>query len=112
MIDLDIRLVGPALVGVLIVALGAATILRSRSPKAMFGAAVERTVGEVTDSRNTYLSAKVHVLDGAPEKAVGLELHVKAFNSSMQRFPLSLSANETKKLIALLQAAHDRTPKP
>ena len=110
MTELDIRLVGPALVGVFIVALGVVVIARSRSPKGMFGAAIQRTVGEVTDSRLSSVAAKVHILDGAPDKAVGLELHVKAFGSTMQRFPLSLSASETKKLITLLEAAHGGKP--
>ena len=47
---------------------------------------------------------KVHVLDAAPEKAVGLEFVAKSI-ASYQMMPFSMSLAEARKLIAHLQAA-------
>ena len=74
---------------------------------AMFGASIERTVGEVTGLAHPLVSTvlKVHVLCGAdPEKAVGLEFVAKGI-ASYQMLPLTLSSSESKKLISLLQSA-------
>jgi hypothetical protein len=77
---------------------------------AMFGAGIERTVGEVAGLRHPPVSSvlKVHVLGGGdPEKAVGLEFVAKSI-ASYQMFPFTLSSGEARKLISLLQNAVDR----
>ena len=74
---------------------------------AMFGASIERTVGEVVGLRHPPVSSvlKVHVLGGGePEKAVGLEFVAKSV-ASYQMLPLTLSSSEAKKLVSLLQSA-------
>lgn len=74
---------------------------------AMFGAKIEKTLGEVEGRRQTLMSLrlKVHLLEGNPsEKAVGLELVAKGV-ASYQMMPITLSAAEAKKLVALLQSA-------
>lgn len=74
---------------------------------AMFGASIQRTVGEVAGLAHPPVSSvlKVHVLDGGnPEKAVGLEFVAKSF-ASYQMLPLTLSSGEAKRLASLLQEA-------
>ena len=69
----------------------------------IFGASVERTVGEVSPAASKLLRTriKVHQLGGDPEqKAVGLEFVV--FLGST---PCSLSVAEARELIALLESA-------
>jgi len=76
---------------------------------AMFGARIERTVGEVSGSGGKWMSTtiRVHRLEGEPDKAVGLELVQKSPGSwSMQ--PYSLSAGEASKLVQLVQSALQR----
>lgn len=74
---------------------------------AMFGAKIEKTLGEVEGQRQTLMSLrlKVHLLEGSPsEKTVGLELVAKSV-ASYQMMPITLSAAEAKKLVSLLQSA-------
>ncbi|MBI2566775.1 MAG: hypothetical protein HYV63_07075 [Candidatus Schekmanbacteria bacterium] len=74
---------------------------------ALFGAPIEATVGEVAGTKAGYVTTvlKVNRLGGgSAEKAVGLEIVTKSFGS-YQMFPITLSAAETRKLIALLQTA-------
>ena len=74
---------------------------------AMFGARIERTVGEATGSGGKNIirsTARVHVLDGAPDKAVGLELVAKSL-VSYQMLTLALSESEARNLIRFLENA-------
>lgn len=74
---------------------------------AMFGAKIERTLGEVEGhpQRPVSLRLKVHVLaDGSSNKAVGLELVARSI-ASYQMMPITLSVVEARKLAALLQSA-------
>jgi len=75
---------------------------------AMFGAPIERTVGEVvatSPSRIMSIAVKVHVLGGASlDKAIGLEFVAKSV-ASYQMMPVSLSKADARKLIALLESA-------
>lgn len=74
---------------------------------AMFGASIQRTVGEVAGLSLPPVSSalKVHVLAGGnPEKAVGLEFVSKSF-ASYQMTPLTLSSSEAKRLVSLLHEA-------
>jgi hypothetical protein len=73
---------------------------------AMFGAPIERTVGEAAgaNSRMGTFTVKVHRLGGGADKAVGLELVAKTF-ASYQMMPVTLSAVEAQKLAQLLQSA-------
>jgi len=47
---------------------------------------------------------RVHVLDGGPDKAVGLELVAKSF-ASYQMIPITLSTREARDLVRHLQSA-------
>jgi hypothetical protein len=74
---------------------------------ALFGAPLERTVGEVRGGGTRFMNiaVRVHVLGGGEaEKAVGLELVAKSF-ASYQMTPVTLSAAEARKLALLLQSA-------
>ena len=73
---------------------------------AMFGASIERTVGEARASNGKIVKAvvKVHVLDGGPDKAVGLEFVAKSF-ASYQMLPVALSESEARNLIHFLENA-------
>lgn len=74
---------------------------------ALFGARIERTLGEVSGGGMVFgsMTVKVHALDGdTPEKAVGLELIAKTF-ASYHVMPVTLSASETMHLASLLQTA-------
>jgi len=73
---------------------------------AMFGARIERTVGEAEGSDGSIMKTlvRVHVLDGSPEKAVGLEFVAKSF-ASYQMVPIALSESEARGLIRYLQSA-------
>jgi hypothetical protein len=77
---------------------------------AMFGAQIQRTVGEATGTGGSLVSTRlrVHVLADPPEKAVGLEFVSKSFASYQMR-PITLSVAEAQNLIALLQAATSGT---
>jgi hypothetical protein len=70
---------------------------------AMFGARIERTVGEAEGSGGGVMKTlvRVHVLDGG---AVGLEFVAKSF-ASYQMIPLTLSESEARDLIRYLQSA-------
>lgn len=73
---------------------------------AMFGAAIDHTVGEVASSRSRLLRVglRVHKLKGGRKRAVGVELVAKSF-ASYQMMPVALSVTEAKQLIALLEEA-------
>jgi hypothetical protein len=73
---------------------------------AMFGASIERTIGEARASSGRIVKAvvRVHVLDGGPDKAVGLEFVAKSF-ASYQMLPVTLSESETRNLIRFLETA-------
>lgn len=74
---------------------------------AMFGAKIEKTIGEVEGHPQLPVrtTLKVHVLGGgSPEKAVGIEFIAKSV-ASYQMVPVTLSVSEAKKLASLLQAA-------
>ena len=73
---------------------------------AMFGASIERTIGEARASSGRIVKAviKVHVLDGGPDKAVGLEFVAKRL-VSYQMLPVTLSENEARNLIRILETA-------
>ena len=77
---------------------------------AMFGAAINRTVGEVGGSgKMMKIAVKVHTLGGGePDKAVGLELVAKTF-ASYQMTPVTLSASDAKMLASLLQVAAEES---
>ena len=73
---------------------------------AIFGASIERTTGEVRASTGRIVKAvvKVHVLNGGPDRAVGLEFVAKTF-ASYQMFPVTLSEGEARNLIHFLETA-------
>jgi hypothetical protein len=73
---------------------------------AMFGAPIERTIGEVLGSsgRMTKITVRVHILGGRPERAVGLELVARTI-ASYQMVPVALSEDEARDLLRLLQSA-------
>ncbi|MFH1009931.1 MAG: hypothetical protein V1784_01690 [bacterium] len=74
---------------------------------AMFGAIIERTVGEVSGGGFKFGSIvlRVHTLNSdSPEKAVGLEVITKSI-ASYHMMPITLSGPETTRLAALLQSA-------
>lgn len=75
---------------------------------AMFGARIERTVGEAKGSDGSMMKTlvRVHVLEGSPEKTVGLEFVAKSF-ASYQMVPITLSLSEARDLISYLQSAVD-----
>ena len=72
----------------------------------MFGAGIRRTIGEIEGAGPSMMKTalKVHSLDGAPEKAIGLEFVAKSI-ASYQMMPFAMSVSEAQKLIAHLQAA-------
>lgn len=73
---------------------------------AMFGARIDRTVGEVAGGGVKLMNVglRIHKLGGGPEKAVGVELVAKSL-SSYQMMPMTLSVVEARRLIGLLEAA-------
>jgi|SRR6185312_2569843 len=74
---------------------------------ALFGAPIERTVGEVAGAGKGMMNVtlKVHELKSADvDRKVGLEIVAKSV-ASYQMMPISLSSAETKKLIQILQSA-------
>lgn len=74
---------------------------------AMFGARVQRAVGEATATTSGPISTvmRVHVLErGDPDRAVGIELFTKAL-LGYSMVPVTLSQSEARKLAALLQSA-------
>jgi hypothetical protein len=76
---------------------------------ALFGARIKRTVGEVEGKRQgpVGVTLKVHVLDNAPaERTVGVEIVAKSF-ASYQMLPITLSKDDTGKLVELLKSAMD-----
>lgn len=82
---------------------------------AIFGARLERSVGEL-DINNITLTkrtVRVHVLrDGKPDANVGVELVTKSF-FSYQMHPLTLSRDDAMRLAALLQdAAQSSSTRP
>lgn len=74
---------------------------------AMFGARIDRTVGEVAGERQgpVGVALKVHVLRREPaEKLIGVEFTAKSF-ASYQMMPITLSLSQAKQLASLLQVA-------
>jgi hypothetical protein len=74
---------------------------------AMFGARIERSLGEVTAERQGPVGTvvKVHILRrGADEKLVGLEFVAKSI-ASYGMMPVALQADQASRLAALLQQA-------
>ncbi len=74
---------------------------------AMFGARIERTVGEVPGERQFGMNVvlKVHALRrDDSEKLVGLELVAKSF-LSYEMTPITLSVHQAQQLASLLQNA-------
>ena len=74
---------------------------------AMFGARIERTIGEATGSGRRKIIrsiVRVHVLAGGRDKAVGLEFVAKSF-VSFQMLTLALSEDEARNLIRFLENA-------
>jgi hypothetical protein len=73
---------------------------------AMFGAPIERTIGEARASTGRIVKAvvKVHVLNGGPDKAVGLEFVAKSF-ASYQMLSVALAESEARNLIRFLENA-------
>ena len=73
---------------------------------AMFEASIEHTIGEAraTSGKLVEAAVKVHVLDGGPDKAVGLEFVAKRF-ASYQMLPVTLSESEARNLIRFLENA-------
>jgi len=73
---------------------------------AMFGASIERTTGEARASTGRIVKAvvKVHVLNGGPDKAVGLEFVAKSF-ASYQMLSVALAESEARNLIRFLENA-------
>lgn len=74
---------------------------------AMFGARIDRTVGEVLGQAqgSVGLALRVHVLHRDPaEKLVGIELTAKSM-ASYQMMPIALSLSQAQELSSLLQDA-------
>ena len=74
---------------------------------AMFGARIDRTVGEVSGERQgpTGVALKVHILRrNAAEKLVGVEFVAKSF-ASYQMMPVTLSVAQAQQLASLLTDA-------
>ena len=74
---------------------------------AMFGARIDRTVGEVSGEKQgpVGVALKVHILRrDAAEKLVGVEFVAKSF-ASYQMMPITLSASQAQQLAALLNEA-------
>jgi len=74
---------------------------------AMFGARIDRTVGEIPGEKQGPMSIalKVHVLRrDATEKLVGVELVAKSF-ASYQMMPITLSTSQAQRLASLLHEA-------
>jgi hypothetical protein len=73
----------------------------------MFGAPIERTVGEAAGAGTSFMNnvIKVHVLGGSSlARAVGIEVTAKSF-LSYQMLPVALSVPEADRLIELLRQA-------
>lgn len=74
---------------------------------AMFGARIDRTIGEVSGEKQgpVGIALKVHVLRrDAAEKLVGVEFVAKSF-ASYQMMPITLSASQAQQLASLLNEA-------
>jgi len=74
---------------------------------AMFGARIDRTVGEVSGEKQgpVGVALKVHILRReATEKLVGIEFVAKSF-ASYQMMPITLSASQAQQLASLLNEA-------
>ena len=74
---------------------------------AMFGARIDRTVGEVNGEKQGPMSIalKVHILRReAAEKLIGVELVAKSF-ASYQMIPVTLSITQAQQLTSLLNDA-------
>ena len=85
-------------------------IIRYRGFKAaMFGARINRTVGEVEGAGRGVVRfrLRVHVLSGERGRAVGIELIGRSV-VSYQMLPIMLSFEGTKELVTLLQEATEQ----
>jgi hypothetical protein len=74
---------------------------------AMFGARIDRTVGEVSGEKQgpVGVALKVHILRReAAEKLIGVEFVAKSF-ASYQMMPITLSASQAQQLASLLNEA-------
>lgn len=74
---------------------------------AMFGARIDRTIGEVSGEKQgpVGIALKVHILRrDAAEKLVGVEFVAKSF-ASYQMMPITLSASQAQQLASLLNEA-------
>ena len=74
---------------------------------AMFGARIDRTVGEVGGEKQgpVGVTLKVHVLRREPaEKLVGVEFVAKSF-AGYQMMPITLSTSQAQQLASLLNEA-------
>ena len=74
---------------------------------AMFGARIDRTVGEVSGEKQgpVGVALKVHILRReAAEKLVGVEFISKSF-ASYQMMPITLSTSQAQQLASLLNEA-------
>lgn len=73
---------------------------------AMFGARIDRTVGEVAGGGVKLMKVRlrIHKLGGGLDRAVGVELVAKSF-ASYQMMPVTLSNAEARRLIGLLEVA-------
>jgi hypothetical protein len=73
----------------------------------MFGARIDRTVGEVGGEKQgpVSIALKVHILRRDPtEKLVGVEFVAKSF-ASYQMMPVTLSISQAQQLASLLNEA-------
>jgi hypothetical protein len=74
---------------------------------AMFGARIDRTVGEVSGEKQgpVGVALKVHILQReAAERLIGVEFVAKSF-ASYQMMPITLSTSQAQQLASLLNEA-------
>ena len=73
---------------------------------ALLGARITSTVGEVTGAtrKPVRMVLRVHALDGAADRKVGVELVAKSV-FGYQTMPMSLSVAEANRLVSLVQTA-------
>jgi hypothetical protein len=78
---------------------------------ALFGARVRETIGEAVGPVGHIATSriKVYALDGAPERAVGVELYASGGESRMMT---AVSLDETERLIEFLKQARNLAASP
>jgi hypothetical protein len=107
---LDIDRIFPYFIGFVFSAIAIAFVFRMIKfggvKAAIFGAEIGRTVGEIglADGVVSSTKLKIHVLRGAEEKAIGLEVVARSV-ASYHMAPFSLSLADARQLIRLLQSA-------